>query len=148
MRLTPIIDELKKLRQFKSVRGVRSLMASDAVSGLLPQAFVVPESETATPNANMGAGHHRQRVDQFFGVVIVIGATNASAAAQEDELHELIEAVKLQLAGWTHPDSRRDSTDAGSAMDYVSGRLLAGRVSGQVQWLLRLRSRGYITKMS
>jgi hypothetical protein len=145
MRIAPIIRRLEALDLFRSVRGARHLSMLGN-SGLLPQCYVVPESEQASENGAYAAGHHQQRLDQIYAVLIVVGAAAAAEVAQEDELHQLVDGVMAALAGWVHPDSRRHDGDAGSPMDFLSGRMLPGPASGQLHWLLRLRSRAYLRR--
>lgn len=81
-------------------------LAALVQQGVLPQrevaAFVLPLGFDDLGGSSSSAGAHIQNLSEAIGVVLVVRAPgDAKARKALPRLHELVEAVKAAVAGWT-----------------------------------------------
>ena len=128
MDLSLIIARLKsQLIGLKSIGGSADLDSAIAGLVVMPSAFVLPLTESASGNEMLNSTE--QRITQTFSVVHVINnRRDAMGAAALDDLVALRTALRVALVGWV-PDSAN-----GEPVTYTGGRLLRLDGDGQLWW--------------
>ena len=138
MAQRPIADRLSGHGGFKSVRGVLEWAGLTEAPRAVPALFIVPQGDSARPNRMSGVID--QKVDETFGVVVVVEGQNRAGEGVDDSLKREVDQVIDVLVGWTHPE-------AGSPTEYGGGRLLS--TDGyRVAWLLNFKTSSHIRKQS
>lgn len=127
MDITPIVTRLKaQLAGFVQIGGAADLDAAiDNLPGV-PAAFAMPLAELAEEPAY--AGIHAQRIQQSFGVVLVVqNLRDVKGAAAQTDLQAKRLQVRNALAGWV-PDAAN-----GERVAFSGGRLLRFE-QGRLWW--------------
>lgn len=133
----PVVERLKKAG-CKSVKGVLEWAGQDQAPRSVPAFFVLPQGDAAQPNRMSGVID--QKVDETFGVVIVVGGQTRAGDEVDESLKVEADRVVEYLVGWTHPEASRPT-------EYGGGRLLS--TDGyQVAWLLSFKTASHIRKQS
>ena len=133
----PVVERLKAAG-CKSVRGVLEWAGQDQAPRATPAFFVLPQGDNAQPNRMSGVID--QKVDETFGVLVVVGGQTRAGDDVDESLKIEVDRVIEQLVGWTHPAASRPT-------EFGSGRLLS--TDGyQVAWLLSFRTASHIRKQS
>jgi hypothetical protein len=139
MRLVPIVERLKACG-IQRPQGVLELISLAAPPSRLPAHFVVPDTESASPNQLTGAAHSQRTSIQFGVVIMMQGGANQDRTS--DLLFEAETKVIDALLGWIHPDAAD-----GKACDYAGARMLS--VSGStLSWMVSFRTGRLIRKVS
>jgi hypothetical protein len=132
----PIVARLKAAG-FSFVDGVLEFAAMTDAPRQTPALFIVPQSDTASPNT-LGVGAVDQRVSDVFSVVLVEEAKRIVGAASE-ALVLNSRRIENALVGWQHPD-------ASSPCQFVAARLLS--TQGQrVAWSMSFSLPRHIRKV-
>ncbi len=131
----PIVDQLKA-SGFRSVSGVLEWAGLSIAPRALPALFVVPQSDTAQPNRLSGVID--QKVDEIFGVIVVVEARERAGESVDDGLKREVDRVINALVRWSHPEASRPT-------EYAGGRLIS--VAGdRVAWMMSFRTASHIRK--
>lgn len=118
MLLAPIIAQLGLVTALKRVAGAASFAAAQVDAIVTPSAYVLPMTDTASPN-RMLSGAVEQRVSERFAVVLAItNARDPRGSAANDDLEVIRSAVMGNLLGW-QPAGGYDP------IEYGGGRMLA-----------------------
>lgn len=100
LALTTLVDRLKaQVPALKRVAGVADLVAAKGSFTAFPAAYVIPERESASPNALHGV-HDQQIVEAFTVLHLVKNAKDATGLAAQGDLKALVDATRAALKGW------------------------------------------------
>lgn len=134
----PVVDRLEQAG-CKSVSGLLEWSGLTEAPRALPAFYVVPQSDAAQPN-RMATGVIDQKVDETFGVIVVVDAQKRAGDTVDDSLKREVDRVVEDLVGWRHPEASRPT-------EYGGGRLLSAE-GYRVAWLLSFRTASHIRKQS
>ncbi len=135
LALTPIVMQLRACG-FRQVEGVLEVPREDEQPRSLPALFVIPSSETASPNAT--AGRRDQKVEVAFSVIVVVDGARRNRDGVSEEIKSQFDMVQDAITGWTHPE-------ASGACDY-SGSRMASAGRSTVTFELRFKTRYHLRK--
>jgi hypothetical protein len=132
VRIAPIAEQLKGCG-LVHIGGALEWAGLKTAPTRLPAGYIVPMSDSASDNRNDHGID--QKVTDEFAVILVLAAAARVQDGIDDQLHDLIVAVRDQrLVGWTHPDASGPTLYAGGRMLSADGASFA--------WSLQFRS-GY-----
>ncbi len=138
MAQQPIVDRLTDDAGFKSVSGLLEWAGLTEAPRAVPALFIVPQGDNAQPNRMSGVID--QKVDETFGIIVVVEGQKRSGHLVDDSLKREVDRVIDTMVGWTHPE-------AGRPAEYGGGRLLS--TDGyRVAWLLTFTTSSHIRKQS
>lgn len=133
----PIVDRLKAA-DFKAVSGLLEWAGLSEAPRADPALFVVPQGDAAQPNRM--AGLIDQKIDETFGVIVVVGAQARPGDTVDDGLKRQVDRVIGGLLGWRHPE-------ASGPTEYGGGRLISAD-GYRVAWMLSFRCASHIRERS
>lgn len=134
----PTVGRLK-VAGFKTVSGLLEWSGLTEAPRAVPALFVVPQGDAAQPN-RMASGVIDQKVDETFGVIVVVEAQKRAGDAVDDSLKRETDRVVDALVGWRHPEASRPT-------EYGGGRLVSAD-GYRVAWLLSFKTASHIRKQS
>lgn len=135
MAQRPIVARLGDAK-FKTVSGLLEWAGLTEAPRATPALFVVPQADIAQPNRMSGVID--QKVDETFGVIVVVEGRTRAGEAVDESLKQEVDRVIGALVGWTHPE-------AGRPTEYGGGRLLSAD-GYRVAWMLSFRTSSHIRK--
>jgi hypothetical protein len=134
----PIVDHLTDYAGFKTVSGLLEWAGLTEAPRAVPALFVVPQGDSALPNRMSGVID--QKVDETFGIIVVVEGQKRTGHAIDDSLKRDVDRVIDALVGWTHPEASRPT-------EYGGGRLIS--TDGyRVAWLITFKASSHIRKQS
>lgn len=131
----PIVERLKAAG-FKSVSGLLEWSGLTEAPRATPALFVVVQGDAAQPNRMSGVID--QKVEETFGVIVVVEAQKRAGDNVDDSLKQESDRVVDALVGWRHPEASRPT-------EYGGGRLLSAD-GYRVAWMLSFRTSSHIRK--
>ncbi|WP_289145037.1 hypothetical protein [uncultured Sphingobium sp.] len=134
----PIVNQLMGYAGFRSVKGVLEWAGLTESPRAVPALFVVPQGDTGQPNRMSGVID--QKVDETFGVVVIVEGRPRAGDEVDDGLKREVDRVIDAMVGWTHPE-------AGRPTEYGGGRLLSAD-GYRVAWMLTFKTSSHIRKQS
>ncbi|WP_300113445.1 hypothetical protein [Sphingobium sp.] len=133
----PIVEKLKGA-DFRTVAGLLEWAGLSEAPRADPALFVVPQGDAAQPNRM--AGLIDQKIDETFGVIVVVRAQGRPGDTVDDGLKLQVDRVISSLLGWKHPE-------ASGPTEYGGGRLLSAD-GYRVAWMLSFRCASHIRERS
>lgn len=126
MLLPAVIDRLRAACPSLKLVDAIDEVATDAPPAQAPAAFVLSVRDRADPN-RIASGSHRQRLEETFGVLLVVRNPGGKGQATL-ELEALKDEVRTALMGWL-------PGDAWTAAGYRDGSLVDALPGGVLWWL-------------
>jgi len=135
--LTTIATRLQAaVPEFARVAGVADLAAARNGVIKLPAAYIMPGSETASPNKMIG-GHSQEVTERFTILIVAKNVSDQSGMAAQAELFDLSRKVRDALLGWQPTTEHSPVNLAGAGPLELANQMLYWPEGFQVSTTIR-----------